>query len=309
MILRSSRGCCSLFYPTVLVALLVAGPTVHVCRRCAVDATSLILNIPPHDEECFLLRLGRTSKPPPPPAGTDSAYKTRIILEGSFEQIDDSRSSDPLVVHVVQEVRKKTTFGDKEVTERDDKVLYKARNAKRSNFRVPLSDVDGKYWLCVQNHKRERKGSSTGRGDSDSGDDGEDDDSFDDEDRVVGFSYNILYEKTFDGSDGANPPKLPGPIRVAEQHSDAWLGKAEHLHMEMRRLVQHHDYMRAREASHRRVTERTFSSVLSWTVAEAAVVIAVVRRCLCWAPFVPCDRSPSHPSHSPFCPYPLPRRR
>ena len=40
-------------------------------------------------------------------------------------------------------------------------------------------------------------------------------------------------------------------------------------------LVNHNDYMRAREANHRSIAEKTFSKLLLWAILEGVVVILV----------------------------------
>jgi hypothetical protein len=42
-------------------------------------------------------------------------------------------------------------------------------------------------------------------------------------------------------------------------------------------LQSHHSYMHVRELEHRKVTEKTFSDILFWTLLEVTVVLLLVR--------------------------------
>lgn len=271
MLLRSSSTPTS---PLTVVGVVILSLMVLVVllpkSAVLVGATSLVLDVAPYDEECFMLRFGPAAKPP------TGNSKIKVILEGSYEQIDDHLSSDPLVVRIFQEISGTPKGPDDVSTEQDNKELFKSRNKKRSNFRIPLADVGGKYWMCVQNHKMEKEGKKKRR----DGDDDAyvDDDHVDFQDRVVGFSYNVLYENeagTDPYFDGGEKKEQLGPIKV-EEYSSQWFTKAESLRRSMKNLVQHHDYMRVRESKHRELTEKTFSDVLRWTLIEAATVFSVV---------------------------------
>lgn len=266
--IRLSSSSSSLLPYFVFVLLLV-----HTNTVVFVTATSLVLSVAPFDEECFLLRILPSSKPTKP--------NHRILLEGHFEQIDDHHSSEPLVVHIAQEISR-----DSETGERNDKQMYKSHRQKKDDFGFPV-ELNNKYWLCVQNHLNNDK-------DINSDSDDEDDDSLDYENRVVGFYYNLLYqdENGMDayygrkqlekgGGDGNTAEdkieaqiKQPGPVKV-ETYSVEWYNKAEKLRRNLKNLVQHHDYMKVRESKHRQVTEATFGDVLKWTLTEAGIVLTV----------------------------------
>ena len=52
-------------------------------------------------------------------------------------------------------------------------------------------------------------------------------------------------------------------------------GAVADLQNKLWNLKDHHDYMRAREAVHRHVTEETFSQVMRWNLAEAVCVVII----------------------------------
>lgn len=268
-----------------------------LCHIDGVASTSLIVNLAPYDEECFLLKMLPSSKPKTPKAA--GGDKIVCILDGNYEQISDHLSAEPLIVHIVQENVEQQQAETKDVMPRDrsqDKVLYKSRNSKRSSFRIPL-EYGNRYWMCLQNHKSDphKKKSKPVKPRRDAGEnadddydesesESEDDDHIDYEDRVVGINYNIIYE-TENGLDpfyeneyGIDEKKdaaaVPGPVKV-EKWSSEWFVKSEELRRRLKQLVQHHDYMRVRESSHRQITEKTFSDVLLWTLFEACVVVSV----------------------------------
>lgn len=117
----------------------------------------------------------------------------------------------------------------------------------RDTFEVAL-DANEKYWLCLQN---------SSHGPLETRDEGEHPDNLT---RQVGFHYEV---------------RAVEKVKEISSQTQVWLQHSGVIHQSLRNLLQHHDYMRVRESNHRDVTEKTFSDVLRWTLAEAGVVTAV----------------------------------
>lgn len=158
------------------------------------------------------------------------------ILYGGYELVEGP-NADPLSVFVMDV---------------HDKVLYQSdAGRERDNFHLPIQPLS-KYWLCVQNAVDWREGEE------------EEPQHPDELPRTVGLSYYVKAPTIVQKTDGD----------MDKKHNE-WMGRAQALSLTLQNLVDHQAYMRLREASHREVTEQTFTDVLLWTLAEAAVVCIV----------------------------------
>jgi hypothetical protein len=201
---------------------------------------SWILTIAPEDEECFLIRT---------PASWEGKEP---LLVGDYELIDDHQyEANPLLVYVMRN---------------DDTVLYQSDASRpRDSFHVPLA-ASTRYWMCLQNslhHPLPSAQQQQQQGDAD----GDSTDHPDHLPRQVGFHYQIVLGKL--RRDRATS------LVDAHEQSAVWMQYAGTLDQQLGDLVRHHEYMRVRESQHRNVTEKTFTEVLVWTLAEAGCVFLV----------------------------------
>lgn len=185
-----------------------------------IDA-AYVVSVPAKDEQCFIIAS-------PGAAGG--------LLYGNFDHLDDSISSEPLAVVVIDA--------------KEEHVLFRSRRrATEGSFRVNLK-ANQKVNLCLQNGLvtagRGRK-SPTAR-------------SHDGKPRTVGFAYTV--EATDENQ------------HIHTQH-DRNKRAAGELVRSMANLMTHHQYMRARENTHREVVEQTFTQLMWWVVLESVVVIAI----------------------------------
>lgn len=169
--------------------------------------------------------------------------KTTKLLVGDYELLSVGGAfvtADPLLVYIME-------------AGKDEKIVWRSKPGDfEASFRVPMTAATKGYWMCVQN-------SSHGP------------DSHEDEpehpdliSRTVGLSFRVqsIHEK-------------PAPLAFTEQHQNEWNERSGSVEEELRMLVNHHDYMRMREADHRMVVENTFGNVLFWTLTEASLVVLV----------------------------------
>lgn len=197
----------------------------------------VIFSIPPHQEECVIIRNAASKQ------GAPTRY-----LEGNFEQIDDKQymGAGPLVVFIMDG--------------KQEKQLYSSKQKSSGSFRVALpgsNDETKKYWLCIQNHNDDLVAED---------DSPDDDKSHDGHTRTVGVSYTVT-EDLMQASSFEQ-------VQVSE-HTNQWLEKAGAIRTQIKNLMNHHEYMRVREAAHRQVTENTFAEILKWSLVEAMIVLSV----------------------------------
>ena len=157
------------------------------------------------------------------------------ILYGNYDHLDDDLSSDVVSVVVI----------DYE----EEHVLYRSRRrASEGHFKVKLK-ADQKVALCLQNGL-----TTAGRGRVSK------QELHDGKDRTIGFSFYI------DVKDEAQELK--------EQNSRL-IDASQDLTRQLGNLINHHEYMRTREANHRELVEATFSQLLIWVIVEAIAVIVI----------------------------------
>jgi hypothetical protein len=192
-----------------------------------------------------------------------------MVLYGNFELMEDydsndptnsnhnngrrgrGVSADPLLVYVMQ-------------ADGNEQILYKSRQGQaRGSFRVPLAGASAQYWMCVQN-------SSHG---PDASPNEEEQEHPDHITRRVGLTYRVEPNKRARRNHQYSPDT--GPIKPADEQTEEWVQTANNVEEKLRSLLAHQNYMRMRESDHRTTVERTFGAVLSWTLAEAAMVCAI----------------------------------
>ena len=125
-----------------------------------------------------------------------------------------------------------------------ERILYRSRRYKKEGtIRVKLTDGQ-KVQLCIQNGIEDG-----GRTPSD------------DYSRTVGFTF--MFEPAND---------------VLEMHTmnSRLIKETRDVYRELRSLENHHEYMRSREGIHRQVIEKTFSTLLFWTLLEALTLVGVM---------------------------------
>jgi hypothetical protein len=176
------------------------------------------------------------------PAKDEECYYIRpppgrpATLYGNYDHLDDDLSSDTVSVVVV----------DYE----EEHVLYRSRRrVSEGHFKVKLK-ADQKVALCLQNGLV-----TAGRGRTSPSDR-----LHDGKARTIGFSFHL------DVKDEAQELK--------EQNSRL-VDVASELTRQLGNLINHHEYMRTREAKHRELVEMTFSHLLVWVIVEALAVVVI----------------------------------
>lgn len=158
-------------------------------------------------------------------------------LYGNYDHLDDGLSPDPLSVVVVDY--------------NEEHVLYRSRRrAREGTFTVKL-EQDQKVALCLQNGLI-----TAGRGRKNPMDRNRNDDM----ERTIGFTYYI------EAKDEAAELK---------SQNERLVGVASDLTRQLGNLINHHQYMRTREAKHRELVEMTFSRLMVWIFVEGAAVILI----------------------------------
>eukprot|EP00536_Pseudo-nitzschia_multiseries_P008277 jgi/Psemu1/305626/fgenesh1_kg.209_\ len=185
-----------------------------------VDA-AYVVSIPAKDEHCFLI------------ASPGAAGGT---LNGNFDHLDDSLSSEPLNVVIVDA--------------KEEHVLFRSRRrATEGNFRVNLKP-DQRVNLCLQNGLV-----TVGRGRT-----GPSARSHDGLPRTVGFQYTV---------------EAKDENQEIHTQNERNVKAARDLFRSINDLINHHQYMRIREGTHRQVVETTFSNLMWWVILEAVFVVAI----------------------------------
>ena len=157
------------------------------------------------------------------------------ILYGNYDHLDDDLSSDVVSVVVIDYEH--------------EHVLYRSRRrASEGHFKVKLK-ADQKVALCLQNGL-----TTAGRGRVSK------QDLHDGKDRTVGFSFYI------DVKDEAQELK---------EQNTRLIDASQDLTRQLGNLINHHEYMRTREANHRELVEATFSQLLIWVIVEAFAVVII----------------------------------
>jgi len=161
------------------------------------------------------------------------------VLAGSYELIsDESLSAEPLLVYIQDAST--------------DNLVFESNNQVRESFEIQLQSK--RYWICIQNSKF---------GPNHVGEEPEHQDGLT---RQVGLHYRVVTSLDNSSSEGE---------ALVVTKSREWRDQSRRLEQTMTELVNHHDYIKVREANHRIVTEKTFNAVLLWTVLEAMVVVGV----------------------------------
>lgn len=166
--------------------------------------------------------------------------KSLRLFTGDFELIEEEGgiSAEPLLVYIMEADAK-------------EKILWRSSGKHANTFRIGVKGGNAGYWFCIQNssHAPDAKHDEKEHPDHRL--------------RMVGFSFELT---TFE-------EQKPAPAIFTKDHHYDWMEKSQLVHEELNALVHHHDYLRMRESQHRSVVEHTFSSVLFWTVVEAALVV------------------------------------
>ena len=130
----------------------------------------------------------------------------------------------------------------------NQKVLYRSPpQAREGTFKVQL-EPQQRVAICVQNGLAMRRRRATKRTFTDG------------LDRTVGLSYTVEARREAEELQSQNAKLIQGAMDLTRKLGD---------------LINHHEYMRAREAKHREVVEETFSQLLRWILLEGTVVICM----------------------------------
>jgi hypothetical protein len=164
-------------------------------------------------------------------------------LTGNWDMLDDELATDPLTVIVIQPS--------------NGVVYYRSQiSTSEGTFNVKL-DSQQKVAVCVQNGLgRKRKPKMNAKATEKY----KEKKKHDGYDRTVGLVINV-YARDMAVELKATSNKL--------------LGGATDLTRRLKELINHHTYMRNREAKHRELVETTFSHLMTYTCLEAALVIAM----------------------------------
>lgn len=169
---------------------------------------------------------------------TPTTLKSLKLLVGNYELVeDDGVNADPLLVYVME-------------ASQNQNIIYRSVPGEPTgSFRVPVKPGLG-YWMCLQNSAHAPDNQDT------------EPEHPDHKTRMVGFTYRLqeVYEK-------------PAPLAFTEDNRSEWMEKSAQVETEIKTLVNHHEYLTMREAKHRFVVEQTFTAILFWSLAEAALVI------------------------------------
>jgi hypothetical protein len=187
----------------------------------SVAQATLVLTVPPQEEECFVIRARETS-----------------TLVGNWDMLDDELDTAPLTVLIMQPSNGVTYYRS-------------TTAASEGSFSVKL-DTKQKLAVCVQNgldNKRKNKYKPKAK-----------DKEHDGLDRTVGLVMNVY--------------KRDVSVELQDTNSKLLKGATD-LTRRLKELINHHTYMRNREATHRELVERTFSHLLSYTCLEAVLVIGM----------------------------------
>mmetsp|Transcript_60381 Transcript_60381/g.148161 ORF Transcript_60381/g.148161 Transcript_60381/m.148161 type:complete len:340 (-) Transcript_60381:215-1234(-) len=157
------------------------------------------------------------------------------ILYGNYDHLDDDLSSDVVSVVVI----------DYE----EEHVLYRSRRrASEGHFKVKLK-ADQKVALCLQNGL-----TTAGRGRVSK------QDLHDGKDRTIGFSFYV---------------DIKDEAQELKEQNTRLVDASQDLTRQLGNLINHHEYMRTREANHRELVEATFSHLLIWVIVEAFAVVII----------------------------------
>lgn len=195
-----------------------------------------IVTIPPRDEACFYVHSTLNS-------GT---------LYGNFEVVDEdspgggsnnnnkkNNKDDDISLIILDFQNQRTLFRSR-------------RGHANGSFTVSLQ-AKQKVQLCLQNGIWSAgRGRHVPRKPSQQGD--------------TGRSYSVGLTYTFEETD---------PAVELQVTNTKLLTSTKSVHRELRRLLDHYNFMRAREASHRETVERTFSRLMAWVLLQGFVVIVV----------------------------------
>eukprot|EP00527_Entomoneis_sp_CCMP2396_P001641 CAMPEP_0198147626 /NCGR_PEP_ID=MMETSP1443-20131203/36908_1 /TAXON_ID=186043 /ORGANISM="Entomoneis sp., Strain CCMP2396" /LENGTH=274 /DNA_ID=CAMNT_0043812035 /DNA_START=246 /DNA_END=1070 /DNA_ORIENTATION=+ len=231
--------------------------TLHFCLILSLwlceygsHAFSAVVTVKPYNDECFMFRT--------PVEWKKDIKKNPRYVWGNFELISSSEDKAPVHVYLA--------------TYDLESMLYRSRRGQTNgHFDVSL-DAGKKFWFCIVNNLSVKKN---------------DDDEPDEEEIAakvpakVGFSFDFVTHDEFDYSEGDPLSDLAPDDETTKAHDQAkkrsadWMKLGSSLQRKLSGMKKHFDYLRVREADHRDLTERTFSSILGWTAAEACTVTLV----------------------------------
>jgi hypothetical protein len=163
------------------------------------------------------------------------------VLQGHYQVLTDPSEATPDTVHVF-------------VMDDDETIYFQSKVGQLGDSYQIAVGPNHKYWLCFQNdpyhHYGEKEMEQTKHPD--------------DKDRLIGFGYRLttMEQKAADAS-------------AANQHLFAWSQITTDMQTAMANLLQHHEYMRFRESTHREMVEKTFADIFKAHMLEAGMVMAV----------------------------------
>ena len=218
-------------------------------------ALTTVISVKLYGEECFSFLTGKDWE-------KDIKANPRYIY-GGYELL--SHSSDeapPIQVYIAPH-----DF---------DRFLYKSKRTQaEGQFDIKI-ESNQKYWFCVSNNPRRKM--------KDDDDEYEISESDDEEDLTakIGFDLELVTHDDFDYvDDKGNPLPKRFDSGISEAHakakekSEEWYDLSGRLERKINSMKKHFDHLRVSEMDHRAVTEKSFSSVMTWTLAEALTVTAV----------------------------------
>ncbi|KAL7578159.1 hypothetical protein ACA910_012600 [Epithemia clementina (nom. ined.)] len=178
-------------------------------------------------------------------------------LWGNFEVMDrdDESPTGPLGVFLASDNMKT--------------ILYQSPKGQSSgHFDVEL-EANKVYWFCISNRETVQSANEM-------------DDFWEpsNEPSNVGFTVEIVTADQFDYTDFGGAPILDADEtskahREAKERASNWQRIGSSLTQRLKDMKNHFNYLRTREQHHRAVTEETFTAILAWSLAQAAVVATV----------------------------------
>lgn len=231
-----------------------------------VSALSATVTVNGNQDECYRFRT--------PTSWDKDRKRNPRYLWGNFELMNRDEAfatPGPFVVFLA--------------TDNMETILYRSpgRRSHSGHFDVEL-EANRVYWFCIANRWINAKTLNSG---------GEMDDIQEEEDggdgpayqsRTVGFSMDIVTADQFDYTDFGGIENVLGDIgeteiskahRDAKERSSKWQRIGSSLTQRLKDMKHHFNYMRTREQHHRSITEQTFTDILLWSLAQAAVVAVV----------------------------------
>lgn len=210
----------------------------------------LSVNLKNHEERCFVFK-------------TPGDQEARIA--GNYEMLDEDLAADPITAVLFDYETEKVIWHSKQGAFEDQFAIL-----DKGKFHLCFGNGAGGYKTEEDKHRQMMKL----QGHPSPEDDDFDYTNHDGNNRRIGFSIHV-HPMAGTEAHKLQQEKTESDEEKATKQTQKLTDMAVQLKERMEVLLDHQEYIKNRESTHRHVVEQTFTMVMRWTILEAMILISV----------------------------------